>query len=538
MSSVGHRQQQPQQQLVTLFVCILFLGTLLWSAECISAFRPSYSHSSTSFQRMDKRSILLKMMASISNGVPSSSSSVPVSPSPPLKIAVIGAGAAGLAAARVISRSSSRTERAAPPSVTVLEKDFQVGGIWCYSPSSSSSSVAAPSGNHVKSSNIKNNVNSDGTKMRPMYRGLRTNLPKEVMQYREFPWILMEPKDCNNNGSSSSDEIASTTTSAQVPPPSFVTHSQVADYLADYQARFGLDKYIQYGASVRQLTVLTKDDDDDGDNDDSEQGTTKSSVVSTPSSSERWPKIRLDWEVRTNHQLTQQQQRHSTTDRQYSEVFDAVMVCNGHYSQPSSPSIDGLEQYFAGNTMHSISYDDPKDFAGQTVLCIGGRASGSDLARELSFHAKEVYLSDTTCSEATTVVDDENDNQVTWVPKTLSMREDGSIQFDKNCPLHPVPDTIIFCSGYDYSFPFINDESNIELRVAPGERRVAPLYKQLVRQETEKIFQLPLFRFCRATVVLTICFLYGVLFFTLYSGTPSCPTWHSLVCPIPSYPFR
>lgn len=42
-------------------------------------------------------------------------------------------------------------------------------------------------------------------------------------------------------------------------------------------------------------------------------------------------------------------------------------------------------------------YDDPSIFAGKTVLCVGGRASGSDLAREISLHADHVYLSDTTC---------------------------------------------------------------------------------------------------------------------------------------------
>jgi hypothetical protein len=128
-------------------------------------------------------------------------------------------------------------------------------------------------------------------------------------------------------------------------------------------------------------------------------------------------------------------------------------------------------------------------------LCIGGRASGSDLAREISFYAKQVLVSDTTCTEPQHVVEDKhNDNEthphhpprshgmvVTVVPQTMAVRVDGSIQFANDCPLHPIPDTIIFCTGYDYSFPFINDRSNIKLNAIPGERRVSPLYKQLVR---------------------------------------------------------
>jgi hypothetical protein len=326
-----------------------------------------------------------------------------------LNIAVIGAGAAGLAATRVLSRSLHK------PTITVLEKDDGVGGIWDY--------------------RLETNINNNNeTKDRPMYRGLRTNLPKEVMQYREYPW----------QSSSGDGKDAS-----------FLTHYKVAEYLRSYETHFDLTKYIQFGATVKQLTMLNDE----------------VSSISTPTNEEQqWPKIQLDWELQ------------SSSRNKHSDQFDAVFICNGHYSQPSSPHIPGLEEYYQGTTMHSISYDNPQDFAGQVVLCIGGRASGSDLARELSFHAQHVYLSDTTCPEATNVVDERRNNDchpVTWVPKTIAVRPDGSVQFDRDCPLHPSPDCIIFCSGYDYSFPFINDKSSLDLQAVPGERRVKPLYKQL-----------------------------------------------------------
>lgn len=70
------------------------------------------------------------------------------------KVGVIGGGAAGLAAARVFSRTDGM-------SVTVLEKDDELGGVWRHIP---------------------------GDSTRPMYQGLRTNLPREIMAYREKPW--------------------------------------------------------------------------------------------------------------------------------------------------------------------------------------------------------------------------------------------------------------------------------------------------------------------------------------------------------------
>lgn len=70
-----------------------------------------------------------------------------------LKVGVIGGGAAGLATARVFSRNGHKP--------VVLEKDGATGGVWRYTPNS---------------------------KERPMYSGLRTNLPREIMAYREKSW--------------------------------------------------------------------------------------------------------------------------------------------------------------------------------------------------------------------------------------------------------------------------------------------------------------------------------------------------------------
>eukprot|EP00980_Cylindrotheca_fusiformis_P027839 scaffold22560_cov135-Cylindrotheca_fusiformis.AAC.50 len=301
------------------------------------------------------------------------------------KVAIIGAGAAGLCTARVLSRDLGLKP-------TVLEARENVGGVWDYTKDS---------------------------KKNPMYRGLRTNLPKEVMQYREKPWTNLDY--------------------------SFVTHRDVAQYLRSYEDDFELQQYIKFSSPVSQLTV--------------ENHGGSESLSSFSPESESWPKVRLDFGEET-------------------DLFDAVFVCNGHYATPSSPHIPGLSEYFKGKVMHSIEYDDPSEFLGQTVLCVGGRASGSDLARELSFHADHVYLSDTTCK-----LDDEGRpkslGKVTWVPKTMKVLEDGSVEFDQNCIAERKIDTIIFCSGYDYSFPFLNSKSNLDISFEIGERRVMPLYEQL-----------------------------------------------------------
>jgi len=324
--------------------------------------------------------------------------SVPSSASP-LKVAIIGGGAAGLVTARVLKRNGIEP--------TVLEKDSKetgVGGVWSY----------------------KRNSNS-----RPMYRGLRTNLPRELMAYREFPW--------GGDGKTRS----------------FVTHNEVKDYLSRYSKAMGVEDLIRYQSNVVQLEIL-QGDEEKMENDENDRSS--------------WPQIKLEWESTLGEPNNGEKSTHS-------EIFDAVCVCNGHFAAPANPAIPGIED-FEGKIIHSITYDDPKIFEGQTVLCVGGRASGSDLAREISRFAKHVYLSDTTCPALTDgkPITEEN---VSWVPRTSAVLSGSRISFGPTCKETPEVDTIIFCSGYDYQFPFINERSNLDLSVVPGEKRVKPLYEQL-----------------------------------------------------------
>lgn len=217
-----------------------------------------------------------------------------------------------------------------------------------------------------------------------------------------------------------------------------MTHQEVLEYLKRYKDHFELDQYICYNSQVTQLTVLTTTNKDSND--------------------DEWPRIRLDW-------------KDTCSDKKFSKDFDAVCICNGHYAKPSCPTIPGMDTCFSGKILHSIEYDDPTEFVDQTVLCIGARASGSDLAREISQHAKHVYLSDSTADSSKTL------GRVTLVPKTVAMQDNNHVKFAKDCSLSPQVDVVIYCSGYDYSFPFINEKSNLPLQV--GQRRVMPLYKQL-----------------------------------------------------------
>ena len=64
-------------------------------------------------------------------------------------------------------------------------------------------------------------------------------------------------------------------------------------------------------------------------------------------------------------------------------MFDALVLCNGHFSVPRTPAVAGAAA-FPGRQMHSHSYRDARPFAGQTVVVVGAAASGEDISREVA----------------------------------------------------------------------------------------------------------------------------------------------------------
>ncbi|MBZ3884895.1 Dimethylaniline monooxygenase [N-oxide-forming] 5 [Sciurus carolinensis] len=74
-------------------------------------------------------------------------------------------------------------------------------------------------------------------------------------------------------------------------------------------------------------------------------------------------------------------------------VFDGVMLCTGHHTNAHLPleSFLGIEK-FKGQYFHSQDYKNPEAFAGKRVFIIVGK-SGGNLAVEISYTAKQVFLS-------------------------------------------------------------------------------------------------------------------------------------------------
>lgn len=72
--------------------------------------------------------------------------------------------------------------------------------------------------------------------------------------------------------------------------------------------------------------------------------------------------------------------------------FDAIFLCNGHYSSPSIPQCKGLIE-FTGDVMHSHDYRRPEQYADKSLLIVGSGPSGRDIMYEIAPHAKSLLFS-------------------------------------------------------------------------------------------------------------------------------------------------
>ncbi|XP_053107363.1 uncharacterized protein LOC128325710 isoform X2 [Hemicordylus capensis] len=230
---------------------------------------------------------------------------------PKWRVAVIGAGAAGLCAARHILASP---DTFSPP--VVFEASAQLGGTWVYSEESEGDADGRQQPQHLHSS---------------MYRDLRTNLPKEVMAFPDFPF---DPS-----------------------LPSFLHHSDVLAYLQSYAEDSGVQRHVRFQSQVTDVRPVP-------------------AAEGRPSSG---------WEVTAAWQGPE-------PTPGATEQFDAVLVCTGHYARPFMPPIPGLDS-FQGRLLHSHSYRYPEPFASLSVLLVGAGPSGVDLALQLCPVAACVLLS-------------------------------------------------------------------------------------------------------------------------------------------------
>ncbi|MCB1693029.1 MAG: NAD(P)-binding domain-containing protein [Pseudomonadales bacterium] len=294
-------------------------------------------------------------------------------------VAVIGAGAAGLVTARELHRGGFRP--------VVFEQSNDVGGIWVYDEHVEDDALGLASSRHVFSS---------------LYPSLRTNLPRHLMAFMDFPF------DARGGGE---DDW-----------PEYPHHTLVRTYLERFARHFDLAQFIRFGERVVSVAP-------DG----------------------------TRWRVATQ-----------SASGQSADVFDSVVVANGHYSAPRVPDLPGLAT-LGEHAVHSHNYRGPEPYRDLRVAVWGTAASGADIAMEIGKCARSVHW----CGDAFA----ERTGTVTPWGATLCaspVHADGN-RLGLADGTHIEIDRFVFCTGYRYTFDFLGDGL-----IDVTDNYVHPLYREIL----------------------------------------------------------
>ncbi|KAH6799097.1 Flavin-binding monooxygenase family protein [Perilla frutescens var. frutescens] len=306
------------------------------------------------------------------------------------KVCVIGAGPAGLVAARELRKESH--------DVVVIEQKHEVGGQWLYDPKVEEENPLGK--NHF----LK--VHSS------VYASLRLISPREIMGFTDFPFGAKKGRDMRR----------------------FPGHKELLLYLQDFCDKFGLREMIRFNTRVENVEMLDYP------------------VLDTE---------HLKWVVK------------SKAEKAVEEVYDAVVVATGHYSHPRNGCMEAKADAQSHlQDSRSIQEWGHSWMAFPVVVVVGNSLSGQDISMELVNVAKEIHLSSKslTISEGLSKVIAKYDN-LHLRPQIESLHEDGKVLFTDGSWI--IADTIIYCTGYSYSFPFLDTKGIVRI----DDDRVGPLYE-------------------------------------------------------------
>ena len=253
-----------------------------------------------------------------------------------------------------------------------------------------------------------------------LYDSLRTNLPRDLMAFSDYYF------DSTGGGEDTW--------------PRYPHHSKVLEYLERFAVDHDLTKTMRLGTTVTRLKPSPEERGDDANR-------------------------RPQW-------LVESEDAGGNFSR---EAFDAVAVCNGHYSKPRVPILPGMES-FPGYVIHSHNYRRPDEFKNMKVAVWGTAASGADIAREIASVATEVYW----CGNAFELPTRSGGQGIDLYPSPVSCSGSRIIFNDQVC-LDGV-DAFVYCTGYEFNFPFL--EKNI---VSVEDNWVHPLYLDLVSTRFENL---------------------------------------------------
>ncbi|KAL9246812.1 hypothetical protein vseg_020303 [Gypsophila vaccaria] len=240
-----------------------------------------------------------------------------------------------------------------------------------------------------------------------LYDSLRINLSRHVMGFRDFPFVA--------SGNPGRD------------PRRYPKHEEVLRYLEDFACEFGLTELIRFQTEVLFVGL---------------EGGRK-------------------WKVKSKRK----------DGDELDETYDAVVVCNGHNTEPRIAEIPGIEDW-PGWQCHSHNYRTPEAYRDQVVVVIGGSASAIDITREIAGVAKEVHVV-LRSEEGRTFWQNIVFSNLFYHPMIDKAQADGRVTFEDGNEV--IANVILHCTGYKFHYPFLHTGGAVNVE----DNRVGPLYKHV-----------------------------------------------------------
>ena len=374
-------------------------------------------------------------------------------------VAIIGGGAS----AAITLDSLLREPNSSIKHITIFERQDKLGGVWYFNPKT----IKTP--NHIiKSGN--NNLHNDPplanpfhihrytkkiiipkhTQERfvqtPSYQGITTNIIEKMMTYSDVNnWGI--PGDDDDDDDNDEEEERK-----------YVAGTVVQEYI---------EKYIERNLHDPIVVLKLNTTVEDVEKVDRERENDFGGGVDLP--------YRFKLTLRTPHD--------ERNDFWYQQEFDTVIVASGHYHVPYIPFVPGLakvQELFPDVVQHAKFYRDSAAYKNKSAIVVGSRASGSDLTK---FVAREpgttVYQSFREIATARVLSSNANVFNKPAIKKidvieyneherkkkfgkngtgTKTYKASNKsiiVTFEDDSTVEN-PDHIIYCTGYLFSYPFLN----------------------------------------------------------------------------------
>lgn len=327
-------------------------------------------------------------------------------------VAIIGAGPSGIVSAKTAIECGLKP--------MVFEKSSRIGGLW--KPESGS-----------------------------VWESMHTNISYHTCQFSDFPW--------------------------KEGVQDFPDQAEVNEYLNEYATAFKIPPHLQFDSEVKKVAM----------------------------SNGKW---QVEW---------------LNGDNRYVKTFDFVIICSGIFSKAFIPEIPGIEA-FKGEVLHAKDYKNRGAFKDRRVAVVGNAFSGCEIAADLAKRAARVtnfmrrpvwilprYLSkqpldlvfySRAAAERSKGIAPEELNKIKncWFQTLCKLQGEVCPDLEVKAPATTPPfvsisdtylesvakgkievktgvidrfenfDAIIFCTGYQIAFPFLDPDTLSKLAFRPDDQ--------------------------------------------------------------------